>query len=431
MIIVPGLEEAAADEIVDPLLVGAEQALAGRGRGGDDRVVIGDAGVVDEAPAEGLDAAPRRDKARVAAGDGLDHGAERGGGVLREVAAVGARVAEELVPLVEGLRDIERLLRAHPEEAVGVALELGQIVEERRRSLRVSASTERIAALPERALATIAAASSPSGEPLALGRIVLVLVAGRGRAKPGAFVGDVGGLSVFPDRREGGQHLEVVLGHEVADGDLAIGDDGQRRCLDAADRDVLIERQAVRAGEVHPHEPVGPAPPLGGVGEAVVVGAALEAPEAVADRVGRERRDPESAHRLGALRGLVDVTEDELPFAPRVRGADDALDRPILHDPANDGELSLGVGDDDERKAVRQHRERPEAPALPAGVDLVRLRQRDEVPDGPRDDVPAPFERPVTPPRRAEDGGDITGDCGLLGDYGDGHGGGEGSWKGW
>ena len=49
------------------------------------------------------------------------------------MAAVGARIADELVALVERLGHVERLLRAETEEAVGVALQFGEVVERRRR----------------------------------------------------------------------------------------------------------------------------------------------------------------------------------------------------------------------------------------------------------------------------------------------------------
>ena len=57
---------------------------------------------------------------------------QRRGDVLREVAAIGARIAEQLVAFVERLRRVQRLLRAEAVEAVGVALQLGEIVERRR-----------------------------------------------------------------------------------------------------------------------------------------------------------------------------------------------------------------------------------------------------------------------------------------------------------
>src|SRR4051812_46624119 len=47
--------------------------------------------------------------------------------------AVGARIADELVPFVERLSEVQRLLGAEAEETVGVPLKLGEVVERRRR----------------------------------------------------------------------------------------------------------------------------------------------------------------------------------------------------------------------------------------------------------------------------------------------------------
>src|ERR1044072_1037812 len=66
--------------------------------------------------------------------DGLGDAPQRAGHILREVAAVRARVADQLVALVEGLCGVKRLLRAEAEEAIGVALELREVVRQRRGS---------------------------------------------------------------------------------------------------------------------------------------------------------------------------------------------------------------------------------------------------------------------------------------------------------
>jgi hypothetical protein len=132
VVVVPRGEQAAADQVVDLLLVGREPA-AGRGGGREDGVVIGDAGVVDESPAERGGAGAGRDQAGIAALHGGDDGGQRGGDGGRQVAAVGPRIADQLVPLVERLGHVEGLLRAEAVQAVGVALQLGEVVQQRRR----------------------------------------------------------------------------------------------------------------------------------------------------------------------------------------------------------------------------------------------------------------------------------------------------------
>ena len=106
VVVVPGAEQAAADEVVDLALVGRERGLAGRGGGGNDGVVIGDLGVVDEAAAEGTLAGAGREVLAIGRGDGVRPPRGRVcGHILREVAAIGARIADQLVAFVEGLRE--------------------------------------------------------------------------------------------------------------------------------------------------------------------------------------------------------------------------------------------------------------------------------------------------------------------------------------
>ena len=52
VVFVPGAEQAAADEVVDLAFVGRRAGMVGRSGGGDDGVVVGDLGVVDEAAAQ-------------------------------------------------------------------------------------------------------------------------------------------------------------------------------------------------------------------------------------------------------------------------------------------------------------------------------------------------------------------------------------------
>ncbi len=133
VVVVPGAQQAAADQVVDLALVRRERRALGRGGGGDDGVVVGDLGIVHEAAAQRTLAGAGRKLLAIRRGDGLDDARQGLRHVLREVPAVGARIADQLVSLVERLRDVQRLLRAEAEQAVGVALQFGQIVERRRR----------------------------------------------------------------------------------------------------------------------------------------------------------------------------------------------------------------------------------------------------------------------------------------------------------
>ena len=74
------------------------------------------------------------------------------------------------------------------------------------------------------------------------------------------------------DGMEGGLDFEVVFGDEVADGQFAFDEHGERRGLDAADGEFLVVGDGVGAREVHADQPVGAAAATGGVGERVVLG---------------------------------------------------------------------------------------------------------------------------------------------------------------
>src|SRR5437868_14855319 len=47
--------------------------------------------------------------------------------------AVGARIADQFLALIQGLCKVERLLRAEPEQTIGVTLQLGKVVKQRRK----------------------------------------------------------------------------------------------------------------------------------------------------------------------------------------------------------------------------------------------------------------------------------------------------------
>ena len=128
-------EEAPDDHVVDPLVVVAHLVHAVLGARRDDRVVVGDLGVVDHA-AERQHVEPGHVGGRLGV---LAVGADARGRRLdladhvgREEARVRARVGERLVLLVEALGRGERAAGREAVAVVGLALERGQVVEERR-----------------------------------------------------------------------------------------------------------------------------------------------------------------------------------------------------------------------------------------------------------------------------------------------------------
>ncbi len=73
MVLVPGREQAAADQVVELALLVAERERGGRRGGGEDGMVIGDPRVVDEAAAERPLAGAGREQLAVGCGDRPHH----------------------------------------------------------------------------------------------------------------------------------------------------------------------------------------------------------------------------------------------------------------------------------------------------------------------------------------------------------------------
>ena len=63
-----------------------------------------------------------------------------------------------------------------------------------------------------------------------------------------------------------------------------------------------------------------------GVGQALHLRIAAQLVKAVANRLGRHRLQPQALYRLAGFTVLRDVIEDQLAFAPRVTGIDQAID---------------------------------------------------------------------------------------------------------
>ena len=107
----------------------------------------------------------------------------------------------------------------------------------------------------------------------------------------------------------------------------------------------------------------------------------------VVNRLGRERRNPQAFDGLRRLRGFVDVAKDQLAFASGIGGADDAADLGAGENAADGLELVLGAFIDDERPLARQNGQVFAAPLPPVGVNLVRLREGNQVADRPGNDI--------------------------------------------
>ena len=429
VVLVPGREEAAANEVVDARLVPAERHLPRIVRRGEDGVVVAHAFVVDEARAErALARASRQLLGGVATADRAHDAGQLLFDVAREVAAVGTGIADQLLPLVEALRELERRRGGEAVEPVRVALQLGQVVEEGRGKhalaglygLHRGASAER-ALCDARRLLAVGRQATCAQTPL--GRIGGVLGAALLRARLLQRRIEVGAVvaRVPVGRLKGRYHLLVVLGHEAADGELPLHQHRERRRLHATDRERVAVGQRVRAGEVHPHQPVRPTATARGIGQRIHLVAVAQILEPGADGALGERRDPETADRFATRGGLVDVPEDQLPLAPRVRRADDLTHLGVVQDPADDLELIARARVHLERPGRGEHRQQLGPPPLPLGPDLMGLWQRHEVPDGPAHHVAVAVQVAVAAAPRPHDACDVARNARLLRQDGDAH----------
>src|SRR5205823_12204422 len=159
--------------------------------------------------------------------------------VAGEVTGVGAWVGQRLLVLVERLRRTQRALCGEAEAAVRVALERGEVVEERR-ALGLLLALDRV---DDAVLAGHALDDPVRARGLLDPRLVAF--------EPKTFVG----------RLERGADEPVRLGDERLDLALALDDHRERRRLDAPERDDAAHPRAAadrrRARRIHADEPVG------------------------------------------------------------------------------------------------------------------------------------------------------------------------------
>ena len=82
-------------------------------------------------------------------------------------------------------------------------------------------------------------------------------------------------------------------------------------------------------------------------------------------------------------------------------------------------ELVLGLLVDHQRPLLGQHGQQVAPPLAPLRIDLVRLRQRGQVADGPGDDVPVAVQVAVAFGARAQHARDVARHRGLFGQHRD------------
>ena len=420
-------EEALDDHVVE-LLLGLGKVL-GRLQRRDDGEVVGDLGVVED-PLVGDDPLASQDlvrKGRVARKDGFvvplagAFASEHAQGVLDRAevvfgqgAGVGPRVGQDLVFFVQRLGEAQCGLGREAEAAVGLALQAGEVVEQRRELGRGLGFLAHLAELP----------GALGGQRLGAGFVpetvgaqvffFLRLALAEVLVEPlaGVFATGAG---------EGGGNFPVGARVELADLVLAFNNQRQGRGLHAADGG-QVETAGLgvegghRARAVDADQPVGFGTADGGIGEAAHFGARAQGVEAVADGLRRHRLQPQAFDRLAALGVLHNVIEDQLALAARVAGVHQAADVLALDQPGQELQARLTLGDRRQVEVRRDDRQVGEGPFAALDFVFFGTGQFEQVADGRADHLVFALEVVVMLGEAAERARDVRGDGGFLGD---------------
>ena len=388
--------EAAHHQVVQ-LALGLRQA-AGLLQGGDDGEVVRHLAVVEDALAGPHVAVlqclarVRGQVALVASGQHLEGLARHGQIVLGQVARVGAGVGQRLVLFVQALRQRQRGLGRKAEAPVGLALQAGQVVQQR---AGLGAGLALFAYAAALALHGGGDGLRLRGLPQAVGaQLGVVGVLLPGGVEPLAHV--AAGLGA-----KGGVHLPVAARHVAADLLLTLHHHRQRGRLHAAhggQKEAPALRVEGRHGAraVDAHQPVGLAAAARRVVQAAHLRVAAQVLETVADGLRRHALQPQALHRLvqrlGPARILLDQAKDQLALAPGVAGVDQARHvlAPRLFDHRVQARLGLVHGFQVEVR--RDHRQMGKAPLAAFHVVLLGRLDFDQVADRAGDHVGVALE---------------------------------------
>jgi hypothetical protein len=226
------------------------------------------------------------------------------------------------------LRGLQRPSGRKPEAPVRVALERGQVVQQRR-ALGLLLALDRL------------------DDPVGVGNLRRDLVG----ALATAVAHDPCLVALEPEaliaRIELRVDEPVRLRDERLDLALALDDQRQRRRLHATERDDAADPGAAanrrRARRVHAHEPVRLGAGAGSRLELPQLLAGAKLLEALADRLLRHRVDPQALDGFVGPGGLVDVREDQLALAAGVTRVHDPVDVVPLEELMDRLQLLLGL----------------------------------------------------------------------------------------
>ena len=139
----------------------------------------------------------------------------------------------------------------------------------------------------------------------------------------------------------------IFLFLEIRDLGVALHQQIQGRCLDAAHGQGLVVQHGEKPGGVDAHQPIGFRPAQGRLIQRVIVRSRFQVCKAVPDGAVLHTGNPEALERLLTACHLIDETENEFTLAPGVSGANQAGHVGVLHQGAQNVKLLLFlVGDD-------------------------------------------------------------------------------------
>ena len=121
MIIVPGHEQAATDQVIDFSFL-RRQYASGRDWRGNNGVMVRNFAVINKATAQRALAGSCCQPIPIRFLNRRHHCAQRSRDRHGEMAAVGARIADQFMLFIQFLGDVQGVLCAEAEEPVGVAL---------------------------------------------------------------------------------------------------------------------------------------------------------------------------------------------------------------------------------------------------------------------------------------------------------------------
>lgn len=384
-------EQAADDGGVDFGLQALE--IAGGLAGGQDRMVVGDFGVIDDSFGEGeFVEVEGPDKGLVFRGERAEEVGQFGGDVFADMAAVGPGVGEDF-GLVEGLGGCEGLFGGEAEPSVHVLLKAGEVVE-----LRCGD-------------ALFFGDDFPDGE--GQGAQLFDECESLGFGFVFAVGTDEAGGAVVGDDAPVGFRFKGV------DFDVAFGDEGEDGGLNAADAPEEVAGAVfgrVVAGGVEADDPVGFAAAAGGLIERVELASVAQFAEALLDGIAGEGLDPETAEGFVAGFGPGEnIAEDEFALAAGIGGADDFIGLFEERDDYFELILRTLVAPGAELKGFGEHGEVFHPPGLPVRIVFVGFAQFHEVTEGPGDGPAVAFDPALFALICAQHGGEIAGDRRFFG----------------